>query len=115
MASTAARAWAKKGSRAEPLGNYNRILLSPVLAGEKTIGEIMLNDEKWYADNKITLHKGTAVTNIDIVHGGRVTYPLHNWTIELASGQAVAPDKGCVRRYSLRIEGGTMFLKPELG
>lgn len=50
---------------AEPLGNYNRILLSPVLAGEKTIGEIMLNDEKWYADNKITLHKGTAVTNID--------------------------------------------------
>ena len=36
---------------AEPYGNYNRILLSPVLSGEKTINEIMLNDESWYADN----------------------------------------------------------------
>ena len=35
----------------EPYGNYNRILLSPVLAGEKTIDEIMLNDEQWYRDN----------------------------------------------------------------
>jgi nitrite reductase (NADH) large subunit len=33
---------------AEPYGNYNRIMLSPVLAGEKTIDDIMLNDEHWY-------------------------------------------------------------------
>ena len=50
---------------AEPYGNYNRILLSPVLAGEKTIDEIMLNDLQWYEDNKITLHKGVTVTGID--------------------------------------------------
>ncbi|MEE9342323.1 MAG: nitrite reductase large subunit NirB [Gammaproteobacteria bacterium] len=50
---------------AEPYGNYNRILLSPVLAGEKTIDEIMLNDEQWYADNNITLHKGKWVEDID--------------------------------------------------
>ena len=50
---------------AEPYGNYNRIMLSPVLAGEKTIDEIMLNDEQWYADNGITLHKGKNVTDID--------------------------------------------------
>ena len=49
----------------EPYGNYNRILLSPVLAGEKTIDEIMLNDEQWYADNGITLHKGKNVVDID--------------------------------------------------
>ncbi len=49
----------------EPYGNYNRIMLSPVLAGEKTIDEIMLNDEQWYADNGITLHKGKRVTRID--------------------------------------------------
>ena len=41
----------------EPYGNYNRIMLSPVLAGEKTIDEIMLNTEQWYSDNNITLHK----------------------------------------------------------
>lgn len=50
---------------AEPYGNYNRIMLSPVLAGEKTIDQIMLNDEQWYIDNNITLHKGKLVTDID--------------------------------------------------
>ena len=50
---------------AEPYGNYNRIMLSPVLAGEKTIDDIMLNDEQWYADNNIRLHKGKTVTQID--------------------------------------------------
>ena len=50
---------------AEPCGNYNRILLSPVLAGEKTLEQIMLNDERWYADNGITLHKGSKVVEID--------------------------------------------------
>ncbi len=49
----------------EPYGNYNRILLSPVLAGEKTLDEIMLNDEQWYADNGITLHKGKWVVDIN--------------------------------------------------
>ena len=38
--------------------NYNRILLSPVLAGEQTIPEIVLNPLAWYADNGITLHRG---------------------------------------------------------
>jgi nitrite reductase (NADH) large subunit len=50
---------------AEPYGNYNRIMLSPVLAGEKTVDDIMLNDEQWYIDNGITLYKGKSVTNID--------------------------------------------------
>ncbi len=49
----------------EPYGNYNRILLSPVLAGEKTIDEILLNDEQWYQDNHITLHKGQAIRKIN--------------------------------------------------
>jgi len=50
---------------AEPYGNYNRILLSPVLAGEKTMDDIMLNDDQWYADNNITLHKGKEIVDID--------------------------------------------------
>ena len=52
---------------AEPHGNYNRILLSPVLAGEMTLPEIMLNDLAWYRDNGITLHAGKKVTRIDRV------------------------------------------------
>ena len=43
---------------AEPHPNYNRILLSPVLAGEQTIDEIILNPLGWYASQGITLHLG---------------------------------------------------------
>lgn len=49
----------------EPYGNYNRIMLSPVLASEKTVEEIMLNDIQWYADNNINLHTGKTITEID--------------------------------------------------
>jgi nitrite reductase (NADH) large subunit len=51
---------------AEPRVNYNRIMLSPVLAGEKTFADIVINDEAWYADNGIVLHAGRAVTAIDV-------------------------------------------------
>ncbi len=49
----------------EPHPNYNRILLSPVLAGEQTIEEIILNPRQWYDDNGIALHAGCTVTRID--------------------------------------------------
>ncbi len=49
----------------EPYGNYNRILLSPLLAGEKTLDDIMLNTVPWYAEHGITLHSGQTVTKID--------------------------------------------------
>ncbi|MFQ5451547.1 MAG: nitrite reductase large subunit NirB [Nitrospinaceae bacterium] len=52
----------------EPYGNYNRILLSPMLAGEKNIDEIMLNDEQWYRDNDIKLHTDKRVIQIDRRH-----------------------------------------------
>ncbi len=52
---------------AEPHPNYNRILLSPVLAGEQTLEQIVLNDWAWYRDHGITLHAGHTVTDIDRV------------------------------------------------
>ncbi|WP_161867061.1 nitrite reductase large subunit NirB [Pseudomonas yangonensis] len=50
---------------AEPHPNYNRILLSPVLAGEQTFEEIVLNDLNWYAENDIKLLLGRKVVKID--------------------------------------------------
>ncbi len=50
---------------AEPHGNYNRILLSPVLAGEKKFEEIMLHGLDWYRDHGVTLHAGDPVVGID--------------------------------------------------
>jgi len=52
---------------AEPHANYNRILLSPVLAGEQTIEQIMLNQVEWYAENGITLHLNKTIVKIDRV------------------------------------------------
>ena len=50
---------------AEPYPNYNRIMLSPVLAGEQGIQDIILNDLDWYAQHHITLHLGKKVVRID--------------------------------------------------
>ncbi|MDH5178517.1 MAG: nitrite reductase large subunit NirB [Gammaproteobacteria bacterium] len=52
---------------AEPYGNYNRIMLSPVLTGEKSFTDIVTHDEQWYVDNAVTLYKGISVTEIDRV------------------------------------------------
>jgi nitrite reductase (NADH) large subunit len=50
---------------AEPHPNYNRILLSPVLAGEQTIQQIILNPQSWYDEHGITLHTGKKVSKVD--------------------------------------------------
>ena len=52
---------------AEPHPNYNRILLSPVLAGEMTISEIVLNELDWYKEKGIKLHTGKNIAKIDRV------------------------------------------------
>jgi len=56
----------------EPYPNYNRIMLSPVLAGEQTIDDIILNSREWYAENHITLHTGQYINKID--RKNRVVY-----------------------------------------
>ena len=50
---------------AEPRVNYNRIMLSPVLSGEKSFEDIIINDAAWYADNAIELVSGDPVIAID--------------------------------------------------
>ena len=49
----------------EAHGNYNRILLSPVLAGDKQFADIMLNTREWYESQRIRLHAGDPVVRID--------------------------------------------------
>ena len=58
---------------AEPHPNYNRIMLSPVLAGEKTLDDIVLNGRDWYEDNGIRLITGDPVVSIDRVQRKVVT------------------------------------------
>lgn len=67
-------------------------------------------DDRVFALDDRCPHKGGPLSQ-GIVHGDRVACPLHNWLIELGSGQAVAPDQGCVRRHQARLENGRVFLK----
>ncbi len=68
---------------AEPHPNYNRIMLSPVLAGEKTFDQIILNSLDWYAERAITLHAGDKVTALDLAAR----------TLRSAAGRVVSYDK----------------------
>ncbi|HUZ64760.1 MAG TPA: nitrite reductase small subunit NirD [Acetobacteraceae bacterium] len=54
-------------------------------------------------------HKGGPLSH-GIVHDARVTCPLHNWVIELATGEAVAPDHGCAQVVVVRLEGARVLL-----
>jgi len=56
----------------EPYPNYNRIMLSPVLANEQTIDDIILNSREWYAEHNITLHTSARINKID--RKNRVVY-----------------------------------------
>ena len=84
---------------AEPRVNYNRIMLSPVLAGEKTFDEIVINGPEWYADNGITLISGDPVVAIDranqtvIGQSGR-TEPYDKLLIATGSDPFIIPVPG---------------------
>ena len=54
-------------------------------------------------------HKGGPLSQ-GIVHGRKVACPLHNWNIQLDSGEAVAPDEGCAASFPVRVEGATIYL-----
>jgi len=54
-------------------------------------------------------HKGGPLSE-GIVHGKQVTCPLHGWKLYLETGEAVAPDVGCARRYPVKVEDGLVFL-----
>ena len=92
----------------EPYGNYNRILLSPVLSGEKSVDDIMLNTEQWYDDNGITLRKGETITMIDrrtcevvTAEGGARSLRSAADCDRLQPDHAAAAGQGSARRHRL--------------
>ena len=69
-------------------------------------------DEVFALDDRCP-HKGGPLSQ-GIVHGRQVTCPLHNWVIGLEDGEATGADKGCVRRFPVRLENGRVFLNVRL-
>jgi len=66
-------------------------------------------DDQVFALRDRCPHRGGPLSQ-GIVHGHRVTCPLHNWVLELANGEAVAPDEGCATHYPVRQENGRIWL-----
>ena len=88
---------------AEPHPNYNRILLSPVLAGEQTLDEIILNDWAWYTEHGITLHAGCTVTEVNRVRrtvqatsasGDTLSVPYDRLVLATGSNPFILPIPG---------------------
>ncbi|MGY1733464.1 nitrite reductase large subunit NirB [Geodermatophilus sp. SYSU D01045] len=86
----------------EPHGNYNRILLSPVLAGETHEDDIVLNSHDWYADNGVTLRAGVRVERIDtaakVVHAADGTTAAYDHLVLATGSYSFVPPMTGVRR-----------------
>ncbi|HJN22665.1 MAG TPA: nitrite reductase small subunit NirD [Rhodospirillales bacterium] len=67
-------------------------------------------DDRVFALDDSCPHQGGPLSQ-GIIHGWKVTCPLHNWIIELASGKAVAPDQGGAGKYPVRIKDGVISLQ----
>ena len=66
-------------------------------------------DDQIFALRDACPHKGGPLSQ-GIVHGTSVTCPLHNWKIDLASGEALGPDEGCTNVFETRVENGRILL-----
>ncbi len=66
-------------------------------------------DDRVFAVHDKCPHKGGPLSQ-GIVHGTLVSCPLHNWKIDLATGEAALPDIGCTRRFEVRLDGRQVML-----
>ncbi|RBY85753.1 nitrite reductase large subunit NirB [Blastococcus sp. TF02A-30] len=92
----------------EPHGNYNRIMLSPVLAGESHEDDIVLNSHEWYADNDVDLRAGVRVERVDtaakLVHAADgSTTPYDHLVLATGSYSFIPPMTG------VRTEAGDLL------
>lgn len=97
--------WIKVGKLEDVPRQGSRVINTA--AGEIAVFRSM-DDQVFALDNRCP-HKGGPLSQ-GIVHGKRVTCPLHSWQIELETGVAVAPDVGCAHRHEVKIEDGMLLL-----
>ena len=97
--------WRDVGAVADIPRLGSRVVVTP--AGNVAV--FRTGDERVFALDDRCPHKGGPLSQ-GIVHGAAVTCPLHNWVIDLASGEAAAPDIGCVRTIPVCQEDGRILL-----
>jgi nitrite reductase (NADH) small subunit len=70
-------------------------------------------EDRFFAIEDRCPHKAGPLSQ-GIVHGDKVTCPLHNWVISLETGAAVGADEGVVRTFALKVEEGRLFISPDV-
>ena len=94
------------------VGSLNDIPQLGARVVERPEGDIAIfrtKDDEVFALRDHCPHKGGPLSQ-GIVTGKKVACPLHDWKINLDSGEAVAPDEGCAARYPVKMEGDKIML-----
>jgi len=80
-----------------------------VKSDEGDIAIFRSSDDLFFAISDQCPHRKGPLSQ-GIMHGNRVTCPLHNWVIDLESGEATGPDQGCTPTYKVEVEGERIYL-----
>ncbi len=95
--------------RVSELEEIPRLGSRVVATKEGDIAVFRTSDDQVFALRDHCPHMGGPLSQ-GIVYGHRVACPLHNWSIELDSGEAVAPDAGCSHSYPASLEDGVVYI-----
>lgn len=92
------------------LDDIPRLGARVVETGQGDIAVFRTREDEVFALRDACPHKGGPLSQ-GIVHGRRVTCPLHSWCIGLDDGRACAPDEGATARYPVEIRDSVLFLR----
>lgn len=93
-----------------PLEEIPKLGSRVVKTDEFDIAVFRTSNDEVFAIKDACPHKQGPLSQ-GIVHGTSVTCPLHNWKIDLASGEALGPDEGCTNVYAAKVENGAVFIE----
>ncbi|WP_173981749.1 nitrite reductase small subunit NirD [Magnetospirillum sp. SS-4] len=96
------------------LADIPRLGARTVETSQGQVAVFRTSDDEVFALFNRCPHKGGPLSE-GIVSGKVVVCPLHNWTIDLATGEATAPDEGCTRPVAARIADGQVWLELKAG
>jgi len=97
------------------IGRLNDIPRRGARTVETELGQVAVfrtGDDAVFAMINRCPHRGGPLSE-GLVSGHVVVCPLHNWTIDLESGAAAAPDEGCTPKIPVKVEGGKLWLALE--
>jgi len=100
--------WIKVGQHSDIPSLGSRVVETP----GGPVAVFRAADDHVFALRDICPHKQGPLSE-GIVHGYQVTCPLHNWVIDLPTGQAVAPDRGNTACFAVKVEDGLVWLQKD--